>query len=59
MNARINMTTDLELTPEQEKLFQPGCFVALHPESNHPDAGRVGKLGDDDESMHCLRQGKA
>jgi hypothetical protein len=38
------MTTNLDLTPEQEKMFQPGCFVALHPESNHPDAGRVGKI---------------
>jgi hypothetical protein len=38
------MTTDLELTPEQEKIFQPGGFVALHPESQHPDAGRVGKI---------------
>jgi hypothetical protein len=38
------MTTDLELTKEQEALFQPGCFVVLHPESKHPDAGRVGKI---------------
>ena len=39
-----NMTTDLELTKEQEAMFQPGCFVALHPDSKHPDAGRVGKI---------------
>jgi hypothetical protein len=38
------MATDLELTPEQEAMFQPGCFVALHPKSKHPDAGRVGKI---------------
>lgn len=38
------MTTDLELTKEQEAMFQPGRYVALHPESNHPDAGRVGKI---------------
>jgi len=38
------MTTNLDLTTEQEKLFLPGCFVALHPESNHPDAGRIGKI---------------
>lgn len=38
------MHDDLELTKEQEAMFQPGRFVALHPESNHPDAGRVGKI---------------
>jgi len=38
------MTTDLKLTKEQEAMFQPGCFVALHPDSKHPDAGRVGKI---------------
>lgn len=38
------MTTDFELTKEQEAMFQPGCFVVLHPESKHPDAGRVGKI---------------
>jgi hypothetical protein len=25
-------------------MFQPGCFVVLHPDSKHPDAGRVGKI---------------
>jgi hypothetical protein len=24
------MPTDLDLTPEQEKMFQPGCFVVEH-----------------------------
>ena len=38
------MRTDLELTKEQEAMFQPGCFVVLHPDSKHPDAGRVGKI---------------
>jgi hypothetical protein len=38
------MTTDLELTHEQEKMFQPGCFVVLHPKSDTQDAGRVGKI---------------
>ena len=38
------MTTDIELTKAQEAMFKPGCFVVLHPESKHPDAGRVGKI---------------
>lgn len=38
------MTRDFNLTTEQEALFQPGCFVVLHPQSKHPDAGRVGKI---------------
>ena len=38
------MTTDTELTKQQEAMFQPGCFVVLHPDSKHPDAGRVGKI---------------
>ena len=38
------MTTDLDLTKEQDAMFQPGCFVVLHPNSKHPDAGRVGKI---------------
>ena len=38
------MTTDFELTKEQEAMFQPGCFVVLHPGSKHQDAGRVGKI---------------
>lgn len=41
---RINMTTDAKLTKEQEAMFQPGCFVVLHPDSKHRDAGRVGKI---------------
>lgn len=27
-----------------EKMFRPGCFVVLHPDSQVPDAGRVGKI---------------
>lgn len=38
------MTTDAKLTKEQEAMFQPGCFVVLHPDSKHLDAGRVGKI---------------
>jgi hypothetical protein len=38
------MTTDLGLTKEQDAMLQPGCFVVLHPNSKHPDAGRVGKI---------------
>ncbi len=34
----------ITLKEKQEALFQPGCFVMLHPESTHPDAGRVGKI---------------
>lgn len=34
------MTTDLELIKEQEAMFQPGCFVVLHPDSK-----RVGHWG--------------
>lgn len=34
-----------ELKTEQvNAMFQPGCFVMLHPISNHPDAGRVGRV---------------
>jgi hypothetical protein len=40
----VDMQADLELTPAQKELFKPGCFVMLHPESQHPDAGRVGKI---------------
>lgn len=25
-------------------MFQPGGFVMLHPDSKHPDAGRIGKI---------------
>jgi hypothetical protein len=38
------MLTDLELAPKQEAIFRPGRFVLLRPESNHPDAGRVGRI---------------
>lgn len=37
------MTTDFELTKEQEAMFQPGCFVVLHRRQTQ-DAGRVGKI---------------
>ena len=39
----------ITLTPEQEKMFQPGHFVILHPDIKHPDAGRVGKITDHKE----------
>lgn len=38
------MKADIKMDKEREALFQPGCFVALHPDSEHPDAGRVGKI---------------
>lgn len=38
------MTTEIELSKAQEKLFKPGCFVALHSDSQHHDAGRIGKI---------------
>lgn len=41
---KTKMPTDIKLTQAEEALFQPGCFVALHPESKHPHAGRVGKI---------------
>ncbi|GAB4398472.1 MAG: hypothetical protein OHK0048_10300 [Rhodoferax sp.] len=34
------MTIDLDLTKEQDAMFQPGCIVVLHPNSKHPDARR-------------------
>lgn len=33
-----------KLTDQQEIMFSPGKFVMLHPESHHPDAGRIGKI---------------
>ena len=38
------MAGDFKLTKEQEAMFQPGCFVVLHPDSKHPHAGRVGRI---------------
>jgi hypothetical protein len=38
------MTNISRLTKEKAAMFQPGCFVALHPDSATPDAGRVGKI---------------
>lgn len=38
------MQTSERLTKEQDAMFKPGGFVMLHPESKHPDAGRVGKI---------------
>lgn len=34
----------ITLTPEEEKHFQPGCFVMLHHASKHEDAGRIGQI---------------
>jgi len=39
----------IKLSKEQEAMFAPGCFVMLHPESRHPDAGRIGKIVSRDE----------
>lgn len=38
------MKINFEMNKEQEAMFQSGCFVVLHPNSDHPDAGRVGKI---------------
>jgi len=43
-NGTIEPCAGRDLTKEQESLFQAGCFVVLHPDSKHPDAGRVGKI---------------
>jgi len=32
------------LADRQDAMLQPGCFVILHPDGEHPDAGRVGKI---------------
>lgn len=44
------MFKTIKLTPKEEAMFQPGCFVMLHTESCvasgklHPDAGRIGQI---------------
>jgi len=44
------MFKTIKLTPKEDAMFQPGCFVMLHTESCvasgklHPDAGRIGQI---------------